>query len=276
MRFGWLAMGAVCAVFAGLITVGVMAWVEEYSCTSDDPRECVANCDVKLRKYLVSRGKSADVAGMNALVEKVHDWRRYCADDLWGPEVVQYVGATCSKDGKIGEVVVPVGLQRGSDLDPGEAVGETGWDDEGNLLVYFWRNSRPSDDAICWTYSADLKEWGESDGPPYLYEGTAFVSGPWLACDRVLKDRLMRTVGRHDVVGMNEIVRQIQEDRLECASDLWGAEIISGVDGTCSVSGKVGDSYVPLGLQRGGKVDPWEVVGETGWDAENNLIVYFR
>ena len=120
--------------------------------------------------------------------------------------------------------------------------------------------------------------------------GTAIENAAGLSCDRVLKNQLVFQRAASNGERMNAVVKQIQAQRNECASDIWDPLISSTptlVDdpGTawdeshsgCYGVAAVGDTDVPRGLHQG-HTDPdiAELVVETSRrDADNNVIVHF-
>ena len=113
--------------------------------------------------------------------------------------------------------------------------------------------------------------------------GTAIQGTAGLSCDRVLKNQLVfqRAASTHE--RMNAVIKQIQAQRDECASDIW-SPFISYIGNTDDASTgvnedtfgcpgtSVGDTDVPRGLE----VDAaGHIRGNSGRDSDNNIIVHF-
>ena len=111
-------------------------------------------------------------------------------------------------------------------------------------------------------------------------------------CDGLLKSQLVVQRGANTPGRMNEVVRQIQNQRDACVQDLWSPEVHASypaagcfgasstssttfVGGTGSDSGKVGNTVVPSGLRSGNDLTQG-VRATSGRDADNNVIVYWE
>ena len=105
--------------------------------------------------------------------------------------------------------------------------------------------------------------------------GSAIHGTAGLSCDRVLKNQLVFQRSASTAERMNAVVKQIQAQRDECSSDIWGPKIQDANDpesGGC-IGSTVGDTDVPRGLHFSSTV---EYVRQTsGRDSDNNIIVHF-
>ena len=105
--------------------------------------------------------------------------------------------------------------------------------------------------------------------------GTAIEGTAGLSCDRVLKNQLVFQRAASTAARMDAVVKQIQAQRAECASDIWNPKIQdhhSPEDGGCGVS-QIGDTDVPRGLHNDSAND--FVRDTSGRDSDNNIIVHF-
>ena len=114
-------------------------------------------------------------------------------------------------------------------------------------------------------------------------------------CDGLLKGQLVVQRGANTPARINEVVRQIQNQRDACVEELWDPEVVptaaaraagtnklcfagadssGGVAGTGGSSGTVENTLVPSGL-RLGNTQSGLVRGLSGRDADNNVIVYW-
>lgn len=114
-------------------------------------------------------------------------------------------------------------------------------------------------------------------------------------CDGLLKSQLVVQRGANTPTRMNEVVRQIQNQRDACVVDLWNPQVLSDApadgaahcfsnsdsdDGFMDESaGKgptvnVGNSVVPSGLRKENDLSEG-VRAVSGRDADNNIIVYW-
>ena len=105
--------------------------------------------------------------------------------------------------------------------------------------------------------------------------GTAIENAAGLSCDRVLKNQFVFQRAASNAERMNAVVKQIQAQRNECASDIWAPKIQdlhSPEDGGCGVS-VVGDTDVPRGLHDSETNQGAREM--SGRDSDNNIIVHF-
>ena len=105
--------------------------------------------------------------------------------------------------------------------------------------------------------------------------GTAIENAAGLSCDRVLKNQLVFQRAASNNARMNAVIKQIQAQRAECASDIWNPKIQDANDpesGGCTGS-TVGDTDVPRGLHFSSTVEYVRQI--SGRDSDNNIIVHF-
>ena len=118
-------------------------------------------------------------------------------------------------------------------------------------------------------------------------------------CDELLKSQLVVQRGANTPRRMNEVIRQIQNQRDACVVDLWSPKVAAdadardgnnnlcfsgisdndgGVDGTyangATVRGVVASAVVPSGLRLQNSLSN-KVRAVSGRDADNNIIVYW-
>ena len=103
--------------------------------------------------------------------------------------------------------------------------------------------------------------------------GSAIQGTAGLSCDRVLKNQLVFQRAASTAPRMDSVVKQIQAQRDECASDIWGPSIDDFVSGVSGCTGdSIGDTDVPRGLHAD---DVGNVRANSGRDSDNNIIVHF-
>ena len=112
-------------------------------------------------------------------------------------------------------------------------------------------------------------------------------------CDGLLKSQLVIQRGANTPSRMNEVVRQIQNQRDACTEELWDPEVLlngypkanhcfehasnataGGVLGTNGRGGTIENTLIPSGL-RIGNTQSGRVRAVSGRDADNNVIVYW-
>ena len=111
-------------------------------------------------------------------------------------------------------------------------------------------------------------------------------------CDALLKSQLVIQRGANTPTRINEVVRQIQNQRDACAEELWSPAVLTTVLPTShcfahTATGTAGDpgtddrnkslienTLVPSGLRVGNTMGG-EVRAVSGRDADNNVIVYW-
>lgn len=113
-------------------------------------------------------------------------------------------------------------------------------------------------------------------------------------CDELLKSQLVVQRGANTPRRMQEVIRQIQNQRDACVVDLWSPEVAAGypANGYCfggattstptgfisntdlSSKSSIGNSVVPSGLRQGNRLRA-DVRAVSGRDASNNIIVYW-
>ena len=111
-------------------------------------------------------------------------------------------------------------------------------------------------------------------------------------CDGLLKSQLVIQRGANTPTRINEVVRQIQNQRDACAEELWSPAVLTGVlppnhcfahasTGTPGVPGTsdrtkslIENTLVPSGLRVGNTMGGL-VRAVSGRDADNNVIVYW-
>ena len=111
-------------------------------------------------------------------------------------------------------------------------------------------------------------------------------------CDGLLKSQLVLQRGANTPSRMNEVVRQIQNQRDACVEELWDPAVVEnaagrkanmcfsggntgdGVTGTGSTNGAIENTVVPSGLRLQNKMTGL-VRAVSGRDADNNVIVYW-
>ena len=104
--------------------------------------------------------------------------------------------------------------------------------------------------------------------------GTAIQGTAGLSCDRVLKNQFVFQRAASNEARMNAVIKQIQAQRDECASDIWNPVVLDVTDDSgCDAVAEVGDTDVPRGLHSG--ADYIDARDESGRDADNNIIVHF-
>ena len=127
-------------------------------------------------------------------------------------------------------------------------------------------------------------------------------------CDGLLRSQLVVQRGANTPARIDEVIRQIQNQRDACVVDLWSPKVMAavannvamspaghcfdgttdaagpGIDGTNGngQSGQVGNTVVPTGLRMGNVLGAASDTGEegrvrntSGRDADNNIIVYW-
>ena len=124
-------------------------------------------------------------------------------------------------------------------------------------------------------------------------------------CDGLLRSQLVVQRGANTPARIDEVIRQIQNQRDACVVDLWSPKVMAafannvamspaghcfdvddgttetGFDGTDgSDNGRVGNTVVPSGLRVGNVLtgsgdDDGNVRTTSGRDADNNIIVYW-
>ena len=103
--------------------------------------------------------------------------------------------------------------------------------------------------------------------------GSAIQGTAGLSCDRVLKNQLVFQRAASTAPRMLSVIKQIQAQRDECASDIWDPVIEDFVDSVSGCAGdSVGDTDVPRGLHAD---DAGNVRANSGRDSDNNIIVHF-
>ena len=114
-------------------------------------------------------------------------------------------------------------------------------------------------------------------------------------CDALLKSQLVIQRGANTPARINEVVRQIQNQRDACAEELWDPSVVpnaagrvagmcfaganhqtstNGVRNTARPNGLVENTLVPSGLRLGNTMTGL-VRAISGRDADNNVIVYW-
>ena len=114
-------------------------------------------------------------------------------------------------------------------------------------------------------------------------------------CDGLLKSQLVLQRGANTPGRMNEVVRQIQNQRDACVEELWSPAVltgtslparhcfehsaaatngVTGTDSTGSPKGHIENTLVPSGLRLENNLSK-EVRHVSGRDADNNIIVYW-
>ena len=115
--------------------------------------------------------------------------------------------------------------------------------------------------------------------------GSAIQGTAGLSCDRVLKNQFVFQRAASTGLRMNAVIKQIQAQRDECASDIWDPKVFetdAEIDNGCfwaagSVAKSIGDTDIPRGLHAGGSGEDSENVRlKSGRDADNNIIVHFE
>ena len=103
--------------------------------------------------------------------------------------------------------------------------------------------------------------------------GSAIQGTAGLSCNRVLKNQLVFQRAASTYERMNSVIKQIQAQRDECASDIWAPIVaeFAGGDNGCPDVTEVGDTDVPRGLGPG----TGEVRAFSSRDSDNNVIVHF-
>ena len=119
-------------------------------------------------------------------------------------------------------------------------------------------------------------------------------------CDGLLKSQLVIQRGANTHSRMNEVVRQIQNQRDACAEELWSPVVVAqatsnthcfagsgsptpakGFPGTKALDGQVENTLVPSGLRIGNTQtsasgnNNGHVRATPGRDADNNILVYW-
>ena len=104
--------------------------------------------------------------------------------------------------------------------------------------------------------------------------GTAIENAAGLSCDRVLKNQLVFQRAASNSQRMDAVVKQIQAQRAECASDIWNPKIQDFDDSIAGCeTGKVSDTEVPRGLRISDDDDA--VRTKSSRDSDNNIVVHF-
>ena len=111
-------------------------------------------------------------------------------------------------------------------------------------------------------------------------------------CDGLLKSQLVLQRGANTPSRMNEVVRQIQNQRDACVEELWSPAVLTGsklpknhcfdhstdasagVSGTGGTDGDIENTVIPSGLRLQNKMSGL-VRHISGRDADNNIIVYW-
>ena len=128
---------------------------------------------------------------------------------------------------------------------------------------------------------------------------SAIKSEIGLNCDGILRNQLVSIRGASTKDRMNTVIAQIQSQQADCASDVWGPEVLDldagapGADAASTVASKgncYGDPGIAPVVSSGPKVGtkeipPGLVIGKdatatprtkSGRDSENNIVVYFN
>ena len=132
-----------------------------------------ASCDRTLRSSLVTQRGVSTATRANSMVRQIQAQRRNdCSAETWDPSVNTATATNlCAvlKSGEtdvwqtIGASVMPKSLGAA-----GDATGEDNItrDSEGNILVSFVSDDRPTDGSICWMYLATADIWDQSAALP--------------------------------------------------------------------------------------------------------------
>ena len=114
--------------------------------------------------------------------------------------------------------------------------------------------------------------------------GTAIENAAGLSCDRVLKNQLVFQRAASNAERMNAVVKQIQAQRAECASDIWSPivweanpdfENAGCIPDDAGEFATIGDTDVPRGLEIPGDDLEGAVSLVSRRDADNNIIVHW-
>ena len=114
--------------------------------------------------------------------------------------------------------------------------------------------------------------------------GTGIENAAGLSCDRVVKNQFVFQRAASTAVRMNSVVKQIQAQRDECASDIsdpvfWEAAYDPDEMGCVALNPgdfvKIGDTDVPRGLELRNVHLPGTVDTSSRRDADNNIIVHW-
>ena len=133
------------------------------------------DCDRLLRRHLEATPAASVAAQVNAVVDAVQARFEACRVEQWDPEAVDVTtagkpglrppsNADCGseKPVEMGGVPVPATLHlRRAGLGPNTELvhEETMRDPFGNRVIWWNRDSPPSDSASCWVYFQEFKSW---------------------------------------------------------------------------------------------------------------------
>ena len=155
------------------------------------------SCDGILQSQLLVQRGASTATRMNQVISQIQAQRDECPEDVWDPEVVDYVAApylvagaskcwneasaagtgvvdTKGTDGKVGDTQVPRGLRigntdgvSGGSGNDGNVRAASGRDSDNNILVYWHyhatdEDKRPTDSSTCWLYSSRIRTWDEN------------------------------------------------------------------------------------------------------------------
>ena len=139
------------------------------------------NCDQILRNQLVFQRGASTAENMNVVIRQIQSQRDSCAIETWDPKVVDHSGSgvgqptgdddSCfgtsvaddawAEEGVVGDTRVPRGLRVQNDSE--KAVrNSSGRDADNNIIVYWDKDKRTTDDAKCWLYVDRLRVWDEN------------------------------------------------------------------------------------------------------------------
>ena len=105
-----------------------------------------------------------------------------------------------------------------------------------------------------------------------------------LSCDRVLKNQFVFQRAASTAERMNAVIKQIQAQRAECASDIWGPIVWEAtpdfqaagcIPDDAGEFATIGDTDVPRGLEIPGDNLEGAVSLVSRRDADNNIIVHW-
>lgn len=140
-----------------------------------------AGCDRTLRSALVTQRSVSTQERANSMIRQIQAQRRAeCSTDTWNPRIIGGQGgdpnlgdenngcldenspSDTQTHGKIGDTTIPRTLGNAAAGD-GDGIAR---DADGNMLVQFFINRRPSDGSLCWLYLASADIWDQAADTP--------------------------------------------------------------------------------------------------------------